>query len=675
LIIAEQPARVLIVAEQPALCAAIARVLIPLGCRVEIASSEKRARQLIKEGRFEAAIVVTALLAVPDLPFLREIHSSVRKLVLLAGDANDLRRFAAVFPDALVRPSQSLEPEELFAFLGSETRQTAVATPGAPELLHFEGCTLDVPGRIFLNAERQEVALTSGEFTLLVTFVRNPGRVLSRAQLRNALDGGRADPDDRSVDMLVTRLRRKIEPNAAKPQFIVTVRGGGYKFVPRVREAESTPAPQAGSPQPEPSTRDAQFAERRQLTVLSCQILGFSALAANLDPEDLEEMINPAYAACAEIIARFGGMTVRAVGDSVLAYFGYPKAHENDAENAVRSGLQLLLTIGRMEAAPIGRFRARIGIATGLMLIGELTSGGRKEPTAIGEALNLALHMQAAAPPDSVVIGPRTRDIVGRLFDCRELEPIMVEEGVDPAPIWCVAEEIADMPRFEALRRNSMLEIVGRQAEIARLMQLWSEARAGRGQVVLLTGEAGIGKSRLVVELDERLPSEGRATLRYSGSPHRTDAPMAVILDELQRSARFAPNDEVTSRLHKLRQEINALGPTASEATALIAGLLGLPSEPPPDVTQLTPQKRKERTFAHLLGRIASIASKQAVLAIVDDIQWVDPSSLEFLALLVERANALRLLLVIVGRPEFASPWPEYSYVTTLGVSRGSPMR
>jgi class 3 adenylate cyclase len=275
--------------------------------------------------------------------------------------------------------------------------------------LHFEGCTLDVPGRIFLDAHSQEVALTRREFALLVAFVGNPGRVLSRAQLRNAIDGGSADAYDRSIDMLVARLRRKIEPNAGKPQFIVTVPGGGYKFVPRVREGAPT-AVQATSPASQDrNRRGAQHAERRQLTVLSCQILGFAALAAALDPEDLEKVISRVDAACGEVIARFGGTMVRALGDSVLAYFGHPKAHENDAESAVRAGLDLLRAIGGIEAAPIGRFRARIGIATGLMLVGELSSGGSKKPTAIGEALNLALHMQTAAPADSVVIGPRLR--------------------------------------------------------------------------------------------------------------------------------------------------------------------------------------------------------------------------------------------------------------------------
>jgi class 3 adenylate cyclase/tetratricopeptide (TPR) repeat protein len=660
----------LIVAKQTALCAAIARVLVPHGCRVEIASSEKRSRQLIKEERFESAIVAAASLAVPDLPFLREIQSAVPKLVLLAGDANDVRRLTAVFPDALVCPSLSLDPEALLAFLdGPAAKKTARPSAGAGGILKFEGFTLDAVGHIFLDPHGQEVALTRREFALLVAFVGNPGRVLSRAQLRNAIDGRSADAYDRSIDMLVARVRRKIEPDATKPHFIVTVPGVGYKFVPRVRaiDAAAAPAPTATSA---PAT---QLAERRQLTILSCQILGFAALAAQSDPEDLEEVLSRVYKICAEAIARFGGTMGRSVGDGVVAYFGHPKAQENDAENAVRAALELLPAISGIEAAPTGKFRARVGIATGLMVVGERGAFGGKEPAVVGEALNLAVHMQQAAPVDSVVIGPRTRELIGRLFECRQLDPIMLEEGYNPVPLWRVTGETAGMPRFEALRRDGMLELVGRQAEIERLVQFWSNATGGRGQVVLLTGEAGIGKSRLVFELEERLRSEPHATIRYSGSPYRTDAPMAAIIDELQRSARFAPDDAAAVRLEKLRQEIGTLGPAASEAVALIAGLLSLPSDAPPEIAQLSPQKRKERTFANLLARIKSMAAQRPVLAIVDDVQWIDPTSLEFLTLLVERAATLRILLVIVGRLEFAPPWPEHSYVTALGLSRLSP--
>ena len=659
---------VLVLARQAELRAAVARVLLPTGFRVEVASSEKMARQFLRKERFAAAVIAPASASADDLMFLREAQNGVGKLVLLTENAGAFKTFAGSFPRALVCSSQPLEADELLEFLETTPKASSRDTTGEPGLAHFEGCTLDMAGRIFLDANRHEVTLTRGEFALLVAFVRNPGRVLSRAQLRDAIDGRGAEAYDRSVDMLVARLRRKIEPNAAKMQFIVTVPGSGYKFVPRVRDGQPEPV----SPE-QPATRlrphTAQSAQRRQLTVLSCQILGFAALAAKLDPEDLEEVIRRVYKACAEIIGHFDGTVVRTLGDGVLGYFGHPQAQENSAESAVRAALELLGTIGGIEAAPIGRFRARAGIATGVVIIGELSSGAR-EPTIVGEALNLALHMQNAAPADSVVIAASTRELVGRFFHCREFGPVVVEEGHEPEPAWRVIDEIAGMPRFEALRRDGMLEFVGREAEIERLVRHWSAARGGAGQVVVLKGEPGIGKSRLAAELEERLRTEAHATIRYSGSQHRTDAPMWVLLDELQRSADFAADDTAAQKLEKLHRYFEPCGIAAKEATALVGALLRIPFKLPPEIRELAPQKSKERIFAALLTRMERMASRQPVLAIVEDVHWVDPTSLEFLALLVERTATLRLLLMIVGRPEFVPPWADHSYVATLALSR-----
>ena len=664
---------VLVFARQAAMRADVARAITPFGYGVELASSEKTARQLMGKKRFVAAVLDASAGAADDLAFVHELQNTIGKLVLLAKDARAGEQLTKSFPDALVCPSQRLEHEKLRAFLEGRTPTTAAAPDAGsePEFLHFAGRTLDVAGSVLLDANRQEVALSRGEFALLVAFARNPGRVLSRVHLRNAIGGaGSAEAYDRSIDMLVARLRRKIEANPAKPQFIITVPGAGYRFAAQVRKSESTSSPSTVPPTTVRAERVVRPAERRQLTVLSCQILGFAALAAKLDPEDLDQSISPVYAACAEVIARFGGMIAGTLGDGVLAYFGYPTAHESDAESAVRAALELVRVIGRIEAGPSGKFRARVGIATGLMVVGELRSVRTIEPAAMGEALNLALHMQNAAPANSVVIAASTRDLIGRFFQCREIEPVVVEEGGRLVPAWRVVEENAGLPRFEALRRDGMLELVGREGEIERLSQCWSKARNGHGQVVLLTGEAGIGKSRLVIELQERLCFEPRATLRYYGFPHRADAPMSVLIDELQRTAGFAPDDVVPQKVEKLQREFAALGSAATEATALGCTLLGLPYESPPAIAQLAPHKRKERTLAALLARVEAMAFRQPVFAVVEDIHWVDPTSLEFVTLLVERASAMRLLLVIVARPEFAPPWPEHSYVTALALPR-----
>jgi predicted ATPase/class 3 adenylate cyclase/DNA-binding response OmpR family regulator len=660
---------VFVFAPQVAIRAAVARALMPLGYRVEVASSEKAARQLAGKERFAAAVVAPRSAATDDFALIHELRDAADKLVLLADNAETAERLAQSFPEALICSSQPLEQSKFFAFLANSMEKPPhPAVASRSELLRFEGRTLDVPGRVLLDADGRELALTRGEFAMLVAFARNPGQVLSRATLRHAVGGGSVDAYDRSIDMLVARLRRKIEPKPAKPRFIITVPGIGYKFGARVELNSAMRASRAQLDQIG-NAADAPRVERRQITVLSCQILGFAELAAKLDPEDLQYAIHPVYAACADIIGRFGGTMLRTAGDDVLAYFGFPKARENDAESAVRAALELLRVVRTIEATPIGKFRVRIGIATGLVVISESPSG-TAQPTAIGAALNLALHMQKAAPADGVVIAAATRDLIGHFFLCEEIQPVELEEQHEPAPAWRVIEALAGMPRFEALRRDGMLDLVGRQAELQRLQHCWSQAVGGAGQVILVMGEAGIGKSRLAIELQERLCKQPHAALRYWGSPYRTDAPMAVLIDELQRSASFAAGDAVACKVEKLQAEFTLLGPGADEAVALGCGLLGLPFDESLQVAQLSPQKRKERTFAVLLARIEALTARHPVLAVVEDVHWVDPTSLEFIGLLVERASGMRLLLVIVARPEFVPPWPEYSYLTTVALPR-----
>jgi len=656
---------VFVFAPQLAIRAAVARALMTLGYRVEIASSEKTARQLIDRERFAAAIMAPRSMAADDVAIIHALRDAADKLVLLADNTEAAERLARSFPEALVCSSEPLEQSKLFAFLTGPMQDAPPAAVSQSELLRFAGRSLDVPGRAFFDADGRELALTRAEFTLLVAFARNPGQALSRGYLRNAVGGASVDAYDRSVDMLVARLRRKIEPSPAKPQFIVTVPGIGYKFAARVDRGAATNAPPAVLDRTGNAT-EAPRVERRQITVLSCQILGFAELATKLDPEDLQYVICPVYAACADVIGRFGGTMLRTAGDDVLGYFGFPKAQENDAESAIRAALELIRAIGAIEVGPIGNFRARVGVATSLMVV----SGSVQRPTAIGAALNLALHMQKASPAGGVVIAAATRDLIGHFFVCREIQPVELEEQHAPARAWRVVEEIGGVTRFEALHRDGMLNLVGREAELQRLQHCWSQAVRGAGQVVLVTGEAGIGKSRLVIELEERLCRERHAVIHFWGSPYRTDAPMAVLVDELERSAGFASGDAVALKVEKLRAEFSSLGPAAADAVALGCTLLGLPFDASPQITQLSPQKRKERTFAALLARIEALAARRPVLAVVEDAHWIDPTSLEFMSLLVERAGAMRLLLVIVARPEFVPPWPQYSFQTTMALPR-----
>jgi predicted ATPase len=278
--------------------------------------------------------------------------------------------------------------------------------------------------------------------------------------------------------------------------------------------------------------------------------------------------------------------------------------------------------------------------------------------------------LRQAAPPDGVVIAASTRRLVGRLFDCHEIEPVLLEDGVGPAPAFRVVEPIAGATRFEALRAEGMSSLVGREAEMERLGRFWASARRGAGQVTSLSGETGIGKSRLATELRLQLSDELHVALRCSGSPFRSATPMAALLDAVQTAARFAPGDSPARRTLKLGALFASLGRASVEAKALIASLLGLPFVGTALIKDMSPQKRKERAFALLLERVERAAAERPILAIVEDAHWLDPTSLEFLTLLVDRAGKLRLWLLVVGRPEFAPPWPDYSYVSTLVLSR-----
>jgi class 3 adenylate cyclase/DNA-binding response OmpR family regulator len=659
---------ILVVAQQAKFRAAVARIFLARGCRVELASSEKAARQLLRQTKFQAAVAAPPSVAPHELNFLRELEDATGALVIFAEGVNASKQFASAFPVALICPPEPLEADQLLRFVDGPALPTERREKSAG-IHSFDGCTLDMAGHSFRDASAAEVALTRREFALLGVFVRNAGRVLSRAELRQAIDGGRTDAYDRSIDMLVVRLRRKIEPQAKTARFIITVPGAGYKFVPRVQTLNAEAARAARMPVSS-LAHAGQPAERRQLSVLACQILGLAALAAALDPEDLEKAVDGVLAACAEVVSRYGGVMERALGDSVVAYFGRPKAQEHHAESAVRAALELVHAVGAIEAAPIGCFRARVGVATGLMLVAEMdTDRQRRPPLAVGEALNLALRLRQAVPGAGVVIAADTRKLLGRLFDYREIGPVKLEDGNNPVPAFLVTAAAAAVTRFDALPRDDMLPLVGRGAEMERLAQYWSSAQRAAGQLVLVSGEAGIGKSRLVMELQRTLRRGRHVVIRCSGSPYRTEAPMAALLDVVQRSAGFTAGDRPEQKLRKLEALFAILGATAAEATALIASLLGLPCETPAPV-QEPPQKRKERVFAVLLASIERTAAARPMLAIVDNAHWLDPTSLEFLTLLVERTNTLRLLLVIAGRPEFVPSWPDYSHVAGLALSR-----
>ena len=320
-------------------------------------------------------------------------------------------------------------------------------------------------------------------------------------------------------------------------------------------------------------------AERRQLTVLLCDLVGSTALAARLDPEDLRAVMQAYHAVCAEVVSRFEGHVAKYLGDGVLAYFGWPVAHEDDAERAVRAGLAMIESIERLDSHADVQLRARAGIATGIVVVGDLIGeGASREEAVVGEVPNLSARLQALAEPGHLVISQATRRLVGGLFELADLGPQRLKGFAEPIMAWRVAGESRAEGRFEARQTAGLTPLVGREQEVALLLDRWGQARDGEGQVVLLAGEPGIGKSRLVREMLGRLSEEPHIRLLYQCSPHHTTSPLHPLIEQLERATGFARDDPPATRLNKLEAYLARGIERLDEVVPLIAGLLGVPT-------------------------------------------------------------------------------------------------
>src|SRR5215510_13119604 len=444
--------------------------------------------------------------------------------------------------------------------------------------------------------------------------------------------------------------------------------GHRRKILAAIREDMGSTTPVTSDPVDHLEPTSQASGERRQITVMFSDLVGSTALSARMDPEDLREVIS-AYQKCvAEAVRRFGGFVARYFGDGVLVYFGYPEAHEDDADRAVRAGLEVIASVIALKT-PVS-LQTRVGIATGLAVVGDLIeSGDGQERGIVGETPNLAARLQEIAEPNTVVIAETTRSLLGNLFELKDLGARDLRGIAEPVRAWVALRASIVESRFEALHPSGLTALVGREEETELLLRRWSRAKNGEGQVVLISGEAGIGKSRLTAALLETLASEPHGRLRYFCSPQHTDSAFSPIIGQMERAAGLLHDDTPPQKLDKV-DALLAQTSTSIQDTALLAEMLSLPNDGRYPSLELMPQQRRQKTLEALTAQMETLSRQKPVLMIFEDAHWADPTSLESFGRVVDRMRTLRVLLLMTLRPEFDAPWVGRPYVAALTINR-----
>jgi class 3 adenylate cyclase len=416
------------------------------------------------------------------------------------------------------------------------------------------------------------------------------------------------------------------------------------------------------------SAHHPRSAERRQITVVFCDLVGSTALSERLDPEDLRELMADYQKVAGSVIERYAGHVAQYLGDGIMAYFGWPAAHEDDAGHAVRASLALVDAVTSIEAdTPLA---IRIGIATGPMVVGETGAGDASVPkAAVGETPNLAARLQGLAGPNEIVIAPTTHELVGGAFEYADLGQLNVKGITQALRPWRVLRISSVEGPFEARTMGRLTPFVGREIEITVLLERWAEANDGEGQVVLLSGEPGIGKSRITRELQQRLAAEPHTWLHYQGAPSYTNTAFYPVIDHFERAAGFARDDTPESRLDKLEALLKRRADNVAETAPLFASLKSLPLDRYLPLA-LSPQQQKEKTFQVLADQMLEFARHKPVLLVVEDAHWIDPTTLDVISTIIDQLHNAAILLVVTYRPEFEPPWHSYSNVTVHSLNR-----
>src|SRR5262245_57948119 len=644
--------RALIAAEEIDLRARMARVLQSAGYSVELADNEKRALKLALNHKFNVAFVAPSQSL--GVSMLEELHVTIPKILVLAEKKDEIAHLSRSLLGVDAFLLKSTSNEELVGRLAKVMAFGDTAHNGFasfPTTLCIEDRRLDLAAHVYVDADGRQLPLTRAEGVLLKELARGLGEVRSRDQLRHAVAGRGVDPFDRSIDMLVARLRHKIEPDPKAPRFVVTVPGVGYKLMARLQSTEK----QLSGAKPTES-------ERRQLTVLSFNLVGSAAFAVHCDPEDVSSVVRNFQASATAVIARMGGIVGTLTGDAILAYFGYPESTEHDAERAVHAGLDLIAKIGQLLSPTREPLQVRVGVATGSAVV----SRGQ----ALGEPLAVAAGLCKAAAPNSMLVAESTRKLLGGIFVCENMELYQIAEVSEAVSACCVVGERRVESRFKARQSHEVKQLVGRNRELRQLSALWDRAKRCDGQVVLVSGEPGIGKSHLCEAFMDRISQQPHATIRYQCSPYRGNTPFSPIISQLEQAIGFEQSDSPETKLEKLRASLSHAVKATPDDISLYAELLSMKPAGREPATRSTPKQYKDRLIAALTRHLLDIARQQPLIIVLADAHWIDSSTLELVDQIIPSIKAARVLVLIKFRQEFCPRWLDRPHVTMLSLDR-----
>jgi DNA-binding winged helix-turn-helix (wHTH) protein/tetratricopeptide (TPR) repeat protein len=534
-------------------------------------------------------------------------------------------------------------------------RQLGLACAEHRVLFCFENYTLDSERRELRRAG-DLIAVEPQVFDILEHLIRNRDRVVSRDDLIDSIWGGRIISES-TLHTRLNAVRSALADDGKQQRLVRTLPRKGFRFVGAVHEHEKPAVATASGP--------VVHSERRQLTVLSCELVPIG-LSSRMELEDLHEAAGASMQCIGEVAARFAGHVAKQIGNIVLITFGHPVAHEDDAEQAVRAGL-VISDIGQAAGAD-PKWKPRIGIATGEVLITNST-GPLPGEVLVGETPILSGRLQALARPGTVIVDKTTKSLLGELFECQELDPIEVPDLTETVRAWQVHAPRPLESRFAALRSGELTPLVGRHEELDLLQRRWAQATTGEGRVVLISGEPGIGKSRMVVALEQQIRSKHYIRFHYSCSPHHSDSALYPIIAQLERSAGFDRNDTLEQKFAKLHALLERTMAPA-EDLALLAEILSVATVNQHLSSNLSSRRKKEKTAEALVRYVAASARVSPVLVIFEDAHWIDPSSFDFLSRMIESLAAVAVLVLVTFRSEFSPAWLGQSNVTMVTLNR-----